>query len=655
MTSRTLLNLGSIGVGYNTPLINRWLASSETRLRLTGGSEIASPTVYTGGYLDPETSELVVPCPSDVTHIRRYFVLSLGNEDLTQSNNVGGRTFNIAWDGEGTGQVNLNGGGAGLGIWNNPAGTGTVTLQATPGNTELSIAVTNPNNPPRNIRMWETTHDAEFQAGELFNPDWYNEIKDFHTFRIMDWSRTNGSEISEFDHIAGMDCSRYTITFDKDIAGQPRGSIPLGVVAALANKSGKDIHYCIPHMASDACITQIAEYFRDNISGPSVLNYEYSNEVWNSQFSQFAWVRDRGNTLGITTGAVVPWTYYGYRASEMMKIVRDVYGADHRSRWRGVIGTQNVGGGSVTPGIISGINQYRSAVLGNSLAVNDLFNEIAVTGYYGEVPTARTISAITQANPGVVTTAEAHGFSNGQEVYIDISANSGMVELNEEYVTVANATSNTFELSGVDTSGYTTFTLGSRRHVQANSWPRLYDASLQKSIDEPETYLTQYQYAAEIIRDVFIGPSPKTFIQDDGVTENQITCGITLKQCLDTYWPSQKALADANGLDLAQYEGGFHLVGTAQLTSNGGERKFTEIVICTAYEPAMAETSDFMHRVWFRIGGIKPSKFNCSGVPSAFGSWMGMRFYPGDDNPAWENIKSWNSEDTPKSFLINLS
>lgn len=71
--------------------------------------------------------------------------------------------------------------------------------------------------------------------------------------------------------------------------------------------------------------------------------------------------------------------------------------------------------------------------------------------------TAKTITGVTQANPGVVTSA-SHGFTNGDVVYIDGVV--GMTELNGNTYTVANADTNTFELSGVDTTGYTAYTSG---------------------------------------------------------------------------------------------------------------------------------------------------------------------------------------------------
>ncbi|BAQ86428.1 putative tail tubular protein B [uncultured Mediterranean phage uvMED] len=69
----------------------------------------------------------------------------------------------------------------------------------------------------------------------------------------------------------------------------------------------------------------------------------------------------------------------------------------------------------------------------------------------------KSISAITKANPAVVTAA-SHGYSNGDHVWINDVG--GMTELNGRRFTVANKTTNTFELSGVNSSSYTTYTSG---------------------------------------------------------------------------------------------------------------------------------------------------------------------------------------------------
>ena len=68
-----------------------------------------------------------------------------------------------------------------------------------------------------------------------------------------------------------------------------------------------------------------------------------------------------------------------------------------------------------------------------------------------------SITAITSANPAVVTAA-SHGLSNGDRVFIKNVG--GMSEVNNLEFTVAGATTNTFELSGIDSSGYTAYTSG---------------------------------------------------------------------------------------------------------------------------------------------------------------------------------------------------
>ena len=76
--------------------------------------------------------------------------------------------------------------------------------------------------------------------------------------------------------------------------------------------------------------------------------------------------------------------------------------------------------------------------------------------------TDKTITGVTQADPGVIT-SNSHGFSNGDEIYIDSVA--GMTELNGRNYRVANATTNTFTLTNlfgdaIDTTGFTAYTSG---------------------------------------------------------------------------------------------------------------------------------------------------------------------------------------------------
>ena len=84
--------------------------------------------------------------------------------------------------------------------------------------------------------------------------------------------------------------------------------------------------------------------------------------------------------------------------------------------------------------------------------------------------TAKTITAITKNATGVATSA-AHGLSNGA---IGVLAVSGMAELDGQVVRVANVTTNTFDLEGIDTTNFGTFTSGTFTPITA--WDRLGNA-----------------------------------------------------------------------------------------------------------------------------------------------------------------------------------
>lgn len=75
--------------------------------------------------------------------------------------------------------------------------------------------------------------------------------------------------------------------------------------------------------------------------------------------------------------------------------------------------------------------------------------------------TAVTITGITKANPGVVT-ATAHGLVDGDYVLLDID---GMYQIDSMVVRVDNKTTDTFELEGIDTTSYDTFSAGTLQKV----------------------------------------------------------------------------------------------------------------------------------------------------------------------------------------------
>lgn len=74
---------------------------------------------------------------------------------------------------------------------------------------------------------------------------------------------------------------------------------------------------------------------------------------------------------------------------------------------------------------------------------------------------ADTITAITKANPGVVSST-AHGMANGTYAKLAVQ---GMFQLDGRVVRVANQTTNDWELEGVNTTALDTFTSGSSEAI----------------------------------------------------------------------------------------------------------------------------------------------------------------------------------------------
>lgn len=74
---------------------------------------------------------------------------------------------------------------------------------------------------------------------------------------------------------------------------------------------------------------------------------------------------------------------------------------------------------------------------------------------------------ITKSNPAVVTTGIAHGFSNGQTVLL--TGVEGMTEVNGNPYNIANVTATTFQLNGVDSTSFSSYTQSTITNVtQAN-------------------------------------------------------------------------------------------------------------------------------------------------------------------------------------------
>lgn len=100
----------------------------------------------------------------------------------------------------------------------------------------------------------------------------------------MDWMRTNGSQVTTWSSRPQPTYARFST----------EKGVPAEIMVELANVSEKSPWFTMPHQATDDFVLNFATIVRDNLLPSLTVYVEYSNEVWNSAFSQAGWVESRG-------------------------------------------------------------------------------------------------------------------------------------------------------------------------------------------------------------------------------------------------------------------------------------------------------------------------------------------------------------------------
>ena len=147
-------------------------------------------------------------------------------------------------------------------------------------------------------------------------------------------------------------------------------------------------------------------------------------------------VYDTGNTGDLVTGSIVRVTNTAHTNLNGLDFSVDTIVANTSFRLANTI--------QQAPGVIAGANGFWRYIAPN-VTVYNMFN-----------PKKRSVANITAANPGVVTTLVDHNYQTGQTIRMKVPAACGMIELNDQLVTVTRVNASTFSI-GVDTTGYTAF------------------------------------------------------------------------------------------------------------------------------------------------------------------------------------------------------
>lgn len=267
---------------------------------------------------------------------------------------------------EGEGELRLNGAD------NVVYGDGEIWFDYTPDGERavfVEIMETTEGNHLRNIHVVHEDNIERFEAGEVFNPIWVDLIEDMRVLRYMDWMRTNDSELSEWSDRSTEDYFSW---------GTDRG-VPVEIMIQLANMTGTDPWFNIPHLAAADFIESFATIVRDQLNPNLRAYFEYSNEVWNWQFDQAQWAHAEGQLRWPGVGdAWIQWQ--AMRATEMSEIIASVFGEDLDARVIRVISTQTGWQGLEGP-LLNAPNWVAEDAQGNSAPYTQ-FDAYAVTGYF---------------------------------------------------------------------------------------------------------------------------------------------------------------------------------------------------------------------------------------------------------------------------------
>jgi hypothetical protein len=172
-------------------------------------------------------------------------------------------------------------------------------------------------------------HDVQFilpdytdtYANQKYTSVFLDFISDFQVIRFMDFTRTNGSSVVSWADRTP--ANYYTQSKQSGAAWE--------YVVEIANLTQKDIWINIPHQANDAYIDSLAHFLHNNLNPVSKIYLEYSNEVWNSIFSQNSYSAQMAESLGYTGFPWErAWKYTAKRSADMFVIFNNVFEDDDR-------------------------------------------------------------------------------------------------------------------------------------------------------------------------------------------------------------------------------------------------------------------------------------------------------------------------------------
>jgi hypothetical protein len=123
---------------------------------------------------------------------------------------------------------------------------------------------------------------AMAEPAQTFSAEFRAAVAPFDTLRLMDFLETNGNPVRRWNE--------RTTPAAATQAG-PKGAAFEHAVQ-IANELGKDIWINVPALADDDYVRSLARLLRQSLVPGRAVYVEYSNELWNTQFTQTAFNRE---------------------------------------------------------------------------------------------------------------------------------------------------------------------------------------------------------------------------------------------------------------------------------------------------------------------------------------------------------------------------
>lgn len=178
---------------------------------------------------------------------------------------------------------------------------------------EFTISKTDPNGTGdyiRDMHIMRAEHEELFDAGAIINPDFHEKAEDFSMLRSMEIMETNGNDqlsVEDRPHSGGF------------------GNVSYEDMVRIANETGTDMWINIPHLpvykdtdetvrANNGEELPIADYekhtelfreyvqdvansIKDTLNPNLKVNFEFTNELWNWDFTQTHYASQSGHSM----------------------------------------------------------------------------------------------------------------------------------------------------------------------------------------------------------------------------------------------------------------------------------------------------------------------------------------------------------------------